>query len=82
MLLWLDNKFVARTRPVRPMTVQFKYLKGVCSYNCKRAYGLGSQCRPNECLFWVWETPGGQDFGEGRGQMGKMGNARVSLRAT
>ncbi len=30
---------------------------------CKRAYGLGSQCRPNECLFWVWETPGGRDFG-------------------
>jgi hypothetical protein len=30
---------------------------------CKREYGLGSQCRPNECLFWVWETPGGRDFG-------------------
>ncbi len=47
--------------------------------NCKRAYGLGSQCRPNECLFWVWETPGGQDFGWGRGQMARWGNARVSL---
>ncbi len=32
---------------------------------CKRAYGLGSQCRPNECLFWVWETPGGRDLGRG-----------------
>jgi hypothetical protein len=31
-------------------------------YPCKRAYGMGSQCRPNECLFRVWETPGGQDF--------------------
>jgi hypothetical protein len=30
---------------------------------CKRAYGLGSQCRPNERLFRVWETPGGRDFG-------------------
>ncbi len=25
---------------------------------CKRACGLGSQCRPNECLFQVWETLG------------------------
>ncbi len=30
---------------------------------CKRAYGLGSSCRPNECLFRVWETLGGRDFG-------------------
>ncbi len=29
----------------------------------RRAYGLGSQCRLNECLFWVWETPGGRDLG-------------------
>ncbi len=32
---------------------------------CKRAYGLGSQCRPNECLFGSGKTPGGRDFGWG-----------------
>ncbi len=42
---------------------------------------MGSQCRPNECLFRVWETPGGWDFGWGARWAGE-GNARVSLRAT
>jgi hypothetical protein len=50
--------------------------------NCKRAYGLGSQCRPNECLFWVWETPGGLDFGWGGARWANVGNAKVNLRAT
>ncbi len=27
-------------------------------HTCKRAYGLGSQCRPNESLFRVWEPQG------------------------
>jgi hypothetical protein len=49
---------------------------------CKRAYGLGSQCRPNECLFWVWETPGGWISGRGGARWVDGGNARVSLRAT
>jgi hypothetical protein len=43
---------------------------------------LGSQCRPNECLFWVWETPGGRDFGWGGARWANGVNARVSLRAT
>ncbi len=34
---------------------------------------VSKQCHPNECLFWVWETPGGRDFGLGGGQMGKWG---------
>ncbi len=42
---------------------------------------MGSQCRPNECLFWVLETPGGRDFRQGAGWAGE-GNAGVSLRAT
>jgi hypothetical protein len=31
--------------------------------NCKQAYGLGSQCRPNECIFGSGKTPGGRDVG-------------------
>jgi hypothetical protein len=42
---------------------------------------MGSQCCPNECLFRVWETPGGRDFGYGARWAGE-GNAGVSLRAT
>ncbi len=42
---------------------------------------MGSQCCPNECLFRVWETPGGRDFGQGARWAGE-GNAGVSLRAT
>jgi hypothetical protein len=26
-------------------------LRGYMNYYCARAYGLGSQCRPNECIF-------------------------------
>jgi hypothetical protein len=48
-------------------------------YNCKRAYGLGSQCRPNECLFWVWETPGGRDFWVGEGPDGQDGEMQGSV---
>ncbi len=43
---------------------------------------MGSQCRPNECLFWVWETPGGRDLGWGGARWADGGNARVSLQAT
>jgi hypothetical protein len=48
---------------------------------CKRAYGLGSQCRPNECIFGSGKTPGGRDFGRGATWAGE-GNEGVSLRAT
>jgi hypothetical protein len=43
-------------------------------YVRKRAYGLGSQCRPNECLFWVGKPRGvGISGGEGaRWQDGEM----------
>jgi hypothetical protein len=47
---------------------------------CARACGSGSQCRPNECI-WIWETPGGRDFGWGVYEPGE-GNGEVSLRAT
>ncbi len=34
---------------------------------------MGSQCQPNECLFRVWEAPGGRDFGWGPdGQVREM----------
>ncbi len=45
---------------------------------CKRAYGLGSQCRPNECLFWVWETPGFGISG-GKGPDGQMRECKVQF---
>ncbi len=50
-------------------------------YTCKRAYGLGSQCHPNECLFGSGKTPGGRDFGWGARWAGE-GNKGVSLLAT
>jgi hypothetical protein len=46
---------------------------------CKRANGLGSQCRPNECLFWVRETPGGSGFRVGEGPDGQMGEIQGSV---
>ncbi len=49
--------------------------------NCKRAYGLGSQCRPNECLFGSGKTPGGWDSRWGARWAGE-GNVGVSLQAT
>ncbi len=52
-----------------------------CRATCKRVYGLGSQCRPNECLFGSGKTPGGRDFGRGARWAGE-GNVGVSLRAT
>ncbi len=51
------------------------------NFNCKRAYGLGSQGRPNECLFGSGKTPGGRDSGWGAIWAGE-GNTGVSLRAT
>jgi hypothetical protein len=39
--------------------------------NCKRAYGLGSQCRPNECLFGS-----GKPQGVGISGRGPDGQAR------
>jgi hypothetical protein len=38
-------------------TVQSK-LRWDKSSTCKRAYGLGTQCRPNECLFRVRKPRG------------------------
>jgi hypothetical protein len=38
---------------------------------------MGSQCRPNECLFWVWETPGGGI--SGRGPDGRVREMRGSV---
>ncbi len=32
---------------------------------CKRAYGLGSQCRPNECLFESGKSQGVRISGRG-----------------
>jgi hypothetical protein len=37
-------------------------VRSLLGYHCKRAYGLGSQCRPNECIFGSGKTPGGRDF--------------------
>ncbi len=37
----------------------FKYILEYCT----RAYGLGLQCRPNECIFGSGKTPGGRDLG-------------------
>ncbi len=34
-------------------------------YCCKRAYGLGSQCRPNECLFGSGKPQGVRISGRG-----------------
>ncbi len=48
---------------------------------CKQAYGLGSQCRPNECIFGSGKTQGVGISGEGpHGQVREMRG--VSLRAT
>ncbi len=45
-------------------------------YNCTRAYGLGSQCHPNECIFGSGKPRGvgilgGRVYepGEGRGKL-------------
>jgi hypothetical protein len=46
--------------------------------SCKRAYGLGSQCRPNECLFGSGKTPGGWDSGWG-GPDGQMREIQGSV---
>jgi hypothetical protein len=43
---------------------------------------LGSQCRPNECIFGSGKTPGGQDFGRGEARWAGEINEGVSLRAT
>ena len=56
-------------------------IRGHCPENhCKRAYGLGSQCRPNECLFGS-DKPRGLGFRVGARWAGE-GNEGVSLRAT
>ncbi len=45
--------------------------------NCKRAYGLGSQCRPNECLF---ESGKPQGVGiSGRGPDGQVREIQGSV---
>ncbi len=51
------------------------------NYSCKRAYGSGSQCHPNECIFGSGK-PQGVGI-SGRGLHGPdEGNGEVSLRAT
>jgi hypothetical protein len=49
---------------------------------CKQPHGLGSQCRPNECIFGSGKTPGGRDFRRGGARWAGEGNKGVSLRAT
>jgi hypothetical protein len=48
---------------------------------CARAYGLGSQCRPNECIFGSGKLRGVGILGKGVFEPGE-GNGEVSLRAT
>ncbi len=48
---------------------------------CLRAYGLGSQCRPNLMHIWVRETQGGSGFWVG-GYKGQVREQGSSLRAT
>ncbi len=48
---------------------------------CTRAYGLGSQCRPNECIFGSGKPWGVGILGRGVYEPGE-GNEEVSLRAT
>jgi hypothetical protein len=37
----------------------------IICYYCKRTYGLGSQCRPNECLFGSGKPQGVGILGRG-----------------
>ncbi len=48
---------------------------------CMRAYGLGSQCRPNECIFGSGKPWGVGILGRGLYEPWE-GNGEVSLRAT
>jgi hypothetical protein len=48
---------------------------------CTRAYGSGSQCRPNECIFGSGKPWGIGILGRGVYEPGE-GNGEVSLRAT
>ncbi len=48
---------------------------------CTRAYGLGSQCRPNECIFGSGKPWGVGILGRVVYEPGE-GNGEVSLRAT
>jgi hypothetical protein len=54
-------------KTLRPITnSRLIFVKSSVSWwdsHCKRAYGLGSQCRPNWMYIWIWETPVGRDFG-------------------
>ncbi len=46
--------------------------KWVDGCRCSRAYGSGSQCRPNKMHIWIWETQGGVGIhgsGEGTGEL-------------
>jgi hypothetical protein len=49
-------------------------------YFCKRAYGSGSQCRPNECIFGSGKPRGVRNSGRGLYEPDE-GNGEVSLRA-
>jgi hypothetical protein len=49
--------------------------------DCKRAYGSGSQCRPNECIFVSGKPRGVKISGSKLYEPGE-GNGEVSLRAT
>ncbi len=48
---------------------------------CTRAYGSGSQCRPNECIFRSGKPWGVGILGRGVYEPGE-GNGEASLRAT
>ncbi len=48
---------------------------------CTRAYGLGSQCRPNECKFGSGKPWGVEILGSGVYEPGE-GDGEASLRAT
>jgi hypothetical protein len=51
--------------------------RGSWSSNCKQAYGLGSQCRPNECLFGSGKP---QEVGiSGRGPDGQVREIQGSV---
>ncbi len=50
-------------------------------YTCTRAYGSGSQCRPNECIFGSGRPRGVGILGRRVYEPGEV-NGEVSLRAT
>jgi hypothetical protein len=59
----------------------FSRKQGGVYCSCTRAYGSGSQCRPNECIFGTGEPWGVGILGRGVYETGE-GNGEVSLRAT